>query len=180
MRVPTARKKLLWQRDQREILAGRFAGRIQTGRIQRSNFRPANRLLKTDGCRTSQTRTGVHLTLAAKGVVGGILGQQAGKIRFRAQDSSSDETVQREVVSFRALQRVITLVANEGKSRSPDSSGQRQYGNSPGGSSAKLLALTRRKSKRYVIDEGPGRVPGSVPHSRSAAAGRSSLPVVAR
>lgn len=65
----------------------------------------------------------VGTPFAAKGLVSGILRQQAGEIGFRSEVARRGETVQGEEVAPGAFQRIIPLVANVGETGATHASG---------------------------------------------------------
>ncbi len=54
----------------------------------------------------------------AEGVVSGILGKGAAVVRLRSHIAGSGESVEGEVLTLGAFERIITLVADEGEARS--------------------------------------------------------------
>src|SRR5579863_10190703 len=99
MRVAAASKELFRQRDQGNPLAYRFIGvRINGTSSRRPNHGPAKGLLYANGSRPGEHPLMAGLTLAAKGVVSGVLRQQSTIIRLRSEVSVCRKGDHREVV----------------------------------------------------------------------------------
>ena len=130
MRVAPAREELFRQRDQRKSLAERLIGLwVGSTRAWRTYPGAIERLLDADRRGSRENKLSVYFAFASKGLISRVLRQQSAEIRFRAQKPDRVEAIQGEVVSFRAFQRIVALVANEGKARAPHTRGQRKNRN---------------------------------------------------
>src|SRR6202051_440855 len=121
MGVAAAGKKNFRQRDDGDIRSarcGQFADLTGSGR---QNPRASIHLFQADG-----SGPGKHKLMVGtpEGIISGILGESAAVIRLRANVTRRGETIEREILSLGALQRVIPLVVNESEARASNDCGQ--------------------------------------------------------
>src|SRR5277367_3334727 len=110
MRVAAAGEELFGQWDQRDPGAERLI-RIDidgTG-SRRPDHRAAKNLLHANAGGTGEYELMSRSTFSAKGVVTRVLSQQTSIVRLRREVAGCGEAVEREVVPFRAFQRVVAL-----------------------------------------------------------------------
>ena len=72
-------------------------------------------MLESEAGGTGKNVLMIGASFAAKRIVGGILAEQAAEICFGTKITRSAKAIQREEIPFRGLERVIALVADEGK-----------------------------------------------------------------
>src|SRR5271154_3127038 len=101
MRVATAGKELFGQRDGRDVGTGGFAGGIQRAGAGWQNPRTSKGLLHANAGRPGEDELVPRLALASKGVIGGILRQDASEVGLGAEVGGRNKTIQREVASLR-------------------------------------------------------------------------------
>src|SRR5579864_7442798 len=127
MGVSAAGKELFGQRDQGEACARSLARLGIDGTCPRRNYaRAPEWLLQADCGRAGEDELMASFALAPKCLVGGILCQNPAEVGLRAEKVSGHKAVESEVVAFRALERVVTLVADKGEAGTPDSSWKRK------------------------------------------------------
>src|SRR5271157_1009964 len=126
MGVAAAGKELFRQRDGRSIGASGFARLVQRARSGRQNFCAPEWLFQPNRRGSSEHKLMSSLTFAAERLIGGVLRQSPAKVgvhvahrRFRAgtKVTRCRKRVEREIVPFRTLQRIVPLVSDEGKTR---------------------------------------------------------------
>src|ERR1700722_9770326 len=140
MRVAAAGKELLRQRDGPNVGACRLTRRVQRARPGRQDLRAPKRLLHANAGRAGKYELVSGLALSAKRIVGRILRQQAAEIAFRTEVTGGGKTVEREIVSLGALQRIVALVANEGKARAAHAGRKREERDFAGGETLRKIA----------------------------------------
>src|SRR4249919_2962589 len=107
MRVATARKELLGQRDGGDIGACRLARCIQRTGTGRQNPGAVYWLLQADRGRTGKHPLMTDLSSSSERVIRGELAEDASKVRFGPEIFRRSKTIQCEVVTFRTLKRVV-------------------------------------------------------------------------
>src|SRR5580700_11178122 len=122
MRVAAAGEEDFGQRDHRNTRRACGDKLNDLTGSRRQNPRPSIDLLQTDCGRAGENEFVIGMS---EGVVGGILGESAAVIRLRTEVTGGAENVQSEVLAFRAFERIVALVADEGEPGPADSRGQR-------------------------------------------------------
>src|SRR5579864_3365828 len=144
MRVATAGKELFGKRDGGKFRTRRLAHGVERASSGRQDPRSFKGLHRPQRRRACQYEVTLGLALASKGMIGRILRQSATEIcgqgqgfasrrrlwRFgsRTEEAGGQEGVEREVVAFGALQGIVALIVDVGKSRAAHARRQRQNG----------------------------------------------------
>src|SRR5579863_4372457 len=148
MRVATASKELLGQRNQGESLAeGLSRLRVGHARPRRPDSGAANRLLHADRGRTREHELMSSLALASKSLVGGVLRQQPAEVGLRPKVARRGKAIQSEIASLGALQRVVPFVADVGEPGTAHSGRKRERSN-----------LAWSKSRREICGPHPAEI----------------------
>src|SRR5579859_2494718 len=123
MRVAASGKELLGQRNGNKGLTSWFTRGVQGARPRRQNLGAAKGLLQANGCGSGKNELMSGFAFPSERHVGGVLCQGAAKVGFGSNIMRSRKAVESEVTPFRTLQRIVALVADEGKSRTTHARG---------------------------------------------------------
>src|SRR5579862_11396 len=116
MRVAAAGKELFGQRDQRDVFAqGLIRVGIDRAGAWRPDGGPSKGLLHADARRSGEYIFVSGSALPTKCLIRRILRQQPTEVGLRTEVARRSKTVQSEIVSLRALEGVVPLITNEGK-----------------------------------------------------------------
>src|SRR5579862_1990104 len=113
MRVAAAGEELFRQRNERNPFANCLPRAIQRTGAWRDDSGASIGLLQADTGGTGEDVLMPRLAFAPKRIVGGMLKQGAAEVGLRSEVGGRSKCIQREVGSFRALQRVVALVVDK-------------------------------------------------------------------
>src|SRR5580658_10363098 len=132
MRVAPAGKELFGQRDGGDVGTGGLAGGIERAGAGRQNLGPPERLLHANTRRPGKYELMSRFAFSSKSVIRGMLPEHAAKVGFRSEIAGRDESIQHEIASFRAFQRIVPLVVDERETRTAHAGGKRENRNFAG------------------------------------------------